>query len=226
MATQQESTQQHHDMLQSQLAKLAIQEERLIDLAADGALPQTKIRSRLNKLALDRKTIEERLGHTTDELAVGAELLTSSLRLSRDPHALYRQAPDDVRRLINETFYERFFVDEHGLVADQQYKAPFDELGPAAIAYQRTKSEKAPSTAGGPFNHSSGTALLTMADVFLANGSSKAVLVGVTGFEPAASSSRTKRPAGILADRSQGQERRFRPAGETDRRVGRGADAR
>jgi hypothetical protein len=44
MAEQKESVQFLHDTLRKQLAKLDIQEERLIDLAADGTLPRTKIK--------------------------------------------------------------------------------------------------------------------------------------------------------------------------------------
>ena len=42
------------DALRKQLVKIDLQEERLIDLAADGTLPRNKIKGRLNKLALDR----------------------------------------------------------------------------------------------------------------------------------------------------------------------------
>jgi hypothetical protein len=62
------------------------------------------------------------------------------------------------------------------------------------VREQRSASrgyEKTPSNAEG--HRLTETDLLTLADVFLADGSSKTVLVGVAGFEPTASSSRTKR---------------------------------
>jgi site-specific DNA recombinase len=200
MAQQQESTQLLHDTLKKQLAKLAVQEERLIDLAADGALPQARIRTRLNQLALDRRGIEEKLGQTGEELAAGAELLQTSLELSREPAALYRRAPDQARRLLNDTYYERFYIDEDGAVADAELRSPFDEFRPAVAAYYRSRSDnhtegmgsggetprtdEAPSGAGG-LVPTSRTVSLDLAEVLSAGLSSKTVLAGLTGFEPA-----------------------------------------
>ena len=208
MSEQQESTQLLHDTLRKQLAKLELQEERLIDLAADGSMPQTRIRSRLNKLTLDRCSIEEKLGRTSDELEAGAKLLRTSIELCRNPQELYISAPDEARRLINETYYRHFFINDRGSVARAALQPPFDEFDAAAKAYFRRKNmgarERAAELYGGSSKPkktpghargliSTGTDQPTLADVFLADGSSKTVLVGVTGFEPAASSSRTKR---------------------------------
>ena len=233
LTAQQESTQTRHDLLRIQLTKLDVQEERLIDLAADGGLPQARIRTRLNKLALDRRGIEESLRQTGAELEAGAKLLRSSLELVREPATLYRRAPDDVRRSMNETFFEHFFVDERGSVTAATMQPPFKEFGPALRAYHERKARgayervhagdvgtelqtmtKAPSAAEG--HSSTRTVSLSLADVFLANVSSKTVLVGVTGFEPAASSSRTKhatklrhtpKASASIADRPRPDER-------------------
>ena len=206
MEQQQESTQALHDTLRRQLARLVVQEERLVDLAADGSLPQGRIRARLNKIALDRQSIEEKLGRTGDELAAGAELLRTSLELSRDPAGLYRRAPDRVRRFLNETFFERFYVNEHGLVAEAELRPPFDEFGGAVATYYRRRqpggqvvvpgaddgTNEAPGAAGGFMEPGREVVSWNLAEVFSVGGSNKTVMVGVTGFEPATSSSRTR----------------------------------
>jgi site-specific DNA recombinase len=211
MTEQKESVQFLHDTLRKQLARLDVQEERLIDLAADGSLPQSKIRARLNKLALDRNGIQAGLARTGDELKAGSDLLMTSLDLCRDPAALYRRAPDEVRRSINETFTEHYFIDDHGHVTESVRRPPFDDFPRAADAYYRRSGtgggeagsprhqppaqgkQKAPGCARGPGDPPGGSLPLGLAEIFLADVSNKTILVGVAGFEPTASSSRTKR---------------------------------
>jgi site-specific DNA recombinase len=199
MHERQAATEQVHSQLRKQLRKLAIQEERLIDLAADGTLPQDKIRVRLNKILMERRAAEERLTQTDRKLAAGAELLSASLQLLHNIDVLYCGAPDTVRRSLNETFFQRFFIDEHGLVAQSVYQVPFDDIVSAAAAYRRRSERlqrsrqgcvnKKPARNVGGLDVESGPEFLDV----LADGWSKTVMVGVTGFEPAASSSRTKR---------------------------------
>jgi hypothetical protein len=54
--------------LKKELNKLEAQEERLIELAATGALLMSKIRTRIEKTALQRAAVEERLEVTVDRL--------------------------------------------------------------------------------------------------------------------------------------------------------------
>jgi hypothetical protein len=125
------------------MAKLDQQEERLVDLAADGTLPQARIRAKLTQLATDRTRIQEGLVHTTDELSVGAELLQSAIELCRDPAALYARATDGSRRAMNETFFEQFFFDDRGIVTQADLKPPFEEIKEAAQVFLSDKSRTA-----------------------------------------------------------------------------------
>ncbi len=131
------------DALRKQLAKLEIREERLIDLAADDALPKPRPEGRLNKIAMDRNRIQAGLQRTGEELKAGYDLLLTSLDLNREPAALYRRVPDEIRRLVNETLNERFYVDERGEVAQALRKPPFDisqKLSTLGGASQETKA--------------------------------------------------------------------------------------
>ncbi|MFJ4655874.1 hypothetical protein ACIP5Y_31740 [Nocardia sp. NPDC088792] len=45
--------------------------------------------------------------------AIGAGVLRHALDLVADPYTLHRDTGADVRRLLNETCYQRFYVDDH-----------------------------------------------------------------------------------------------------------------
>jgi len=143
MNEQQANVQFLHDTLRKQLAKLDVQEARLLDLAADDTMPKAKIKGRWNKLAMDRNRIQAGLRRTGDELKAGYDLLLTSLELSRDPVALYRRVPDEIHRLVNETFNERYFIDEHGEVAQALRKPPFDIFPEVVNAWRTSQGTEA-----------------------------------------------------------------------------------
>ena len=114
------------------------------------------------------------------------------------PQTLYSDVPDAIRRHLNQTFYNRFYIDD--LEVTDDLKTPlFAELHEAQSVYgQRkrrigtlpvpvdalsTEDEKSPRKAEALA--ATGTDSLRLTSVFSATGSSKAVLVGLTGFEPA-----------------------------------------
>lgn len=141
LADEQQTTKDLHDNLMKQLAQLDQQEERLLDLAVDGGLPQSKIRERLHKVEVERKRAREGLSGTSQQLAIGAAVLRVGLDLLRNPQDLYRHAPDSARRALDQTFYQRFYLDEGGHVAHSVMNPPFDELHEAARAEAREDIE-------------------------------------------------------------------------------------
>jgi len=194
----QASTRELHAGLMRQLKQIDKKESRLIDLAADDAMPRAKIRAKLNDLKLEKARIEAGLVSTGEELAIGAQVLRDALYLVEDPQRLYEDMPDAVRRHLNQTFYTCFYIDD--LEVTDDVKAPlFAELHEAGGQY--TELRKRTSTLPIPVNALStetdtsprqaealvatGTGLLRLTSVFPVNVSSKAVLVGLTGFEPA-----------------------------------------
>lgn len=91
--------------LKKQLAKLEAQEERLIELAATGALPMAKIRTRIEKTTLQRSAIEEKLEFTADRLNYSADAALAYLDLLVDPGSLYQRASEAVRRDLLTAFF-------------------------------------------------------------------------------------------------------------------------
>jgi site-specific DNA recombinase len=208
MADEQRVVRDMHANFRKQLHELDVREERLLDLAADDSLPRAKIRARLRRVQTERAEAESGLHETSDQLRVGAARLTSYLRLLKDVAGLYRNAPDNARRLLNDALLERLFIDEHG-VEDGFLTKPLVELRAAQDAYataqQLTHSDlsetleplrdpqpgtRVTSTSGE--RSSSDRTVASLSDHWV-SGSSKAIMVGLTGFEPAASSSRTTR---------------------------------
>ena len=208
---------ERHASLQRQLKKLGGQEDRLVDALADGSMPTAKIKAKLGEIAIQRARIEAGLTNTTAELNLGVQMLRDALHLVSDPAQLYQNGTDAIRRLLNETFYERFYLDDPD-VADDEKTPLFTELHDAHRAYRhhnsaapdgiQTATERAghattrptrgskakkrhpPTLDGDSHTWREGAAPgnddgLTLASVFSVTGSGKALLVGLTGFEPA-----------------------------------------
>lgn len=184
-----------HATLEAQLAKLDVQEERLLDLATDGDLPREKIRARLRELTLERDRLKAGLKDTTAELALGADYLRRAMKLIRSPGELYGTAPDGARGNLNTTFFERLFIDLFGEV-EAELRPPFGELREAGRVWEAIRAvsgadegETTPDMTTGPgvsakACRSDLACSPNLGDLVVA-GWSKRVMVGAAGFEPA-----------------------------------------
>ncbi|WP_024876841.1 hypothetical protein [Saccharomonospora piscinae] len=80
-------------LLQQQLTTvlqaLDTREENLIDLAADGTAPQTKIKAKLREIERQRRRLTERLNQTNEDLSDSARLIEVCLKLLENPRELY-----------------------------------------------------------------------------------------------------------------------------------------
>ncbi|MFI6169043.1 recombinase family protein [Nocardia sp. NPDC051052] len=208
VSNEQTATRELHTSLTRQLKDLDTQENRLIDLAAHDTMPQAKIRARLLQIQSKRAQLEAGLANSSEQLAVGAGVLRDALHLVADPYALYRDSIDAVRRHLNQTFYERLYIDD--LAVTDEKTSLFAELHDAGRAYcQNNATTSRPTSRRGPKlpqNHPTGendpqqqesprdaeallsrstdSGSLTLTDVFSVNVSSKAVMVELRGLEP------------------------------------------
>lgn len=102
-------------------------ESNLIDLAADGTVPQTRIRQKLREIQRERDRLTERLEVTNDDLVYDARLIEVCLTLMTDPYELYLRCDDDQRRLLNQALFTGLYVeDDH--IASHDLKEPFASL--------------------------------------------------------------------------------------------------
>jgi site-specific DNA recombinase len=220
VSAEEQLTRERDSQLRAQLAKLEAREERLIDLAADGALTRAKIVERSNAIRAERVHIQAALADTSAELAVGAEHLRYCLELVKDPAGLYEDAPDHVRRQLNQAFYNGFELDadeDEVMVTDDELRPPFDEIRDAANIYRQRERYGRATSLDGPAARLAAVNLAerrrsvqkngpdwkehrpipVLSDVFSVNVSSKRVLVELRGFEPLTPSMRTRCATGL-----------------------------
>lgn len=183
LADEQSSVRTMHATLTTRLKELDAKEERLLDLAADGTLPQAKIKSRLRAIETDRSSVQASLAATGAELAVGVEVLKRGLDLLNEPAQLYRTRTDAVRRHLNHTFFERFYLDIDGVRTDR-LRQPFADLHNAAGT--RSICEH-PGTSPRQATSRNGKSGPTLHDVLTDPVSSKAAVVELPGIEPGSS---------------------------------------
>ncbi len=127
LADRDQATKLLEQQLTIQLARLDRQEENLLDLAADGDLPQAKIRQRLHRIAEQRERLQAQKADTDTQIDIGAALLEAALDLLGQPQELYRQSDDQGRRLLNQAIFERLYVGPHGIEGDV-IREPFRDL--------------------------------------------------------------------------------------------------
>lgn len=96
--------------LDAKLKKLAVQEENLLDLAADGQLPQAKIRDRIRDIERQRDRIQAQRESCAGELEQGAAFIKVCLKLLENPYELYLNASDEVRRRLNQAIFKHIYV--------------------------------------------------------------------------------------------------------------------
>ena len=108
-----------HAQLTKQLGVLDQKENKLLDLASDDSLPQTKIRERLREIARDRDRLTAELNSAQVDLAVGQAFIDSQLQLLENPYELYLKATDEVRRKLNQAIFKRIYVVNDEVVADE-----------------------------------------------------------------------------------------------------------
>jgi site-specific DNA recombinase len=185
------STQAVRQRLGARLAALDTRESNLLDLAADGEIPKEKIKEKLIAIRDERASIQRDTLRLDAELEVGRQVFGRALDLLDRPKELYQQAGPLLRKTMNQTIFTKLKLDGAAVTVDELAE-PFDVIVPAGRAYERrTYQRKRPPVlvSGVAFHEGVSTDNLTSTDLLeLAlggMGSSKPVMVGSTGFEPA-----------------------------------------
>lgn len=113
--------------LEDQLAQLTVKEDNLLDLAADGSLPQDRIRQRLRDIARDRQCTTEQLSQVHGDLSSGRAFLDAHLDLLDNPYELYLHASEATRRKLNQAIFAHVYVAHEEVVGDD-IRSPLREL--------------------------------------------------------------------------------------------------
>lgn len=206
VADEQRSVTEVHAALNRKIKELDSKEDRLLDLLADDGIPQAKVKAKLPKIQADRAAAEAGLANAAAEIAVGAGVLLEALDLVSHPDTFYRDGNDTIRRNLNQTFYQHFYVDEHGVQASRQ-NPPFADFHAAHALTKKSRAATTPAGASSNANRdllagvserhvgddSSSDLALSLADILSSTGSSKNTLVELRGIEPLTYSMRTSR---------------------------------
>ncbi len=204
---QQTTTKLLQAQLTKQLRALDTKESNLIDLAADGGLPQGKIKAKLRDITKQRDRLTTRLHDVDEDLSTGAEIIETCLQLLQDPQALYRRCNDQQRRRLNQALFEALYIDEDldgNVRVGHKLKEPFNALHAAQSQHQApTGPPQAPATLqavlpapkrqSAPPQPGTGAGLQLTGAALVGGpwkvpGSNELLMVGDTGFEPVTSS--------------------------------------
>ncbi len=169
--------------MRKQLDTLEAQEERLIDLAASGAIDVPKVRERIEKTTLQKAALKEKLAQASDRLKYGAEQALAYLDLLRIPGELYQRAPVAARRDLLTAFFEKLYIHVEGDAirvksvrssANGAIREFMEQL--EASADERAEKTRTPRVPTGSSSIASSSSLIS--------GLRKNAMAGVPGLEP------------------------------------------
>ena len=128
---QQALIRQSNHAIAHKLKDITAKEDRLIDLVADGSLDTTAARRHLTDLTQQRHHLEQTKQTLDQRLAIGRDVLTTSLHLLQDIGTLYHQSPDPVRGMLCQALFHTIYLDDT-TVTTSTLKEPYSSLQAAA----------------------------------------------------------------------------------------------
>ena len=197
LADEERSVRLVHEHLTKRLTELDAKEENLLDLVEDGGSSGRQGACPTRGDRRGARPPQGRAGRPRAAARSGRGLIRGGTRPARRPAGAYRQTTDPVRRQLNQVFFDKLYLDADE-VTDDLLAEPFNDFlypqpEPAADGAhprpQDTNDNGATWDAAGGI--SPGAALLER--IARGEGSSKATMVELRGFEPLTSSMPWKR---------------------------------
>ena len=128
---QQALIRQSNHAIAHKLKDITAKEDRLIDLVADGSLDTTAARRHLTDLTQQRHHLEQTKQTLDQRLAIGRDVLTTSLHLLQDIGTLYHQSPNPIRGMLCQALFHTIYLDDT-TVTTSTLKEPYSSLQAAA----------------------------------------------------------------------------------------------
>lgn len=172
--------------MRRQYEKLEAQEDRLIDLAASGAIAVPKLSAKIEQTMLQKEAIKERLGRATDRLQYGADKAMTFLSILGNPGGTYRGAPEDVRRDMLTALFRRLrvYVDGDRIRIEVERSTANAALRELQGISGHTGPEKAQESKKAPRSEAGSSSAVRTMTSSLDHGLSKTQLAGLQGLEP------------------------------------------
>ena len=139
--------------------------------------------------------MQEQLASAEANFEEGRQLLADVLDLARDCHAAYLEAGDNDRRLFNQAFFSKIYIDEDEETRERSvrvdYNQPFDDLLARLVpAHVHSSLQATEKQTARPEDRTGGNAPTT--GVAEGQGCPPSTLVELRGFEPLAFSLRRR----------------------------------
>jgi site-specific DNA recombinase len=207
LADEERSVRLVREHLTKQLKELDAKEENLLDLVEDGGVIAAKVRTRLVAIGEERARVKAELTAQGPLLEAGAALITAALDLLDDPQELYRQTTDPVRRQLNQVFFDQLYLDANEVTNDRLAE-PFNDFfyprrrSRRRVVHTRSHRIGTPNGAAGDAVRGMSAGAVLLDRIARGEGSSKAAMVELRGFEPLTSSMPSGRGRRLPRDRS------------------------
>jgi site-specific DNA recombinase len=176
-----------HARLEKQRARLLDERRKLLQAHYAEAVPLELLRQEQQRIAAALAKIGEQEAATEDEQKLVAANLKRALNLASDCRAAYVSAPPHIRKLFNQAFFRKLWIDDSEHIRSE-LASPFDILlhpGVKAAAAEASARPEAASRFDWSAFEASWNANDPEDEILEVAGLKERVLVGRAGLEPA-----------------------------------------
>ena len=133
LASSKQEVERHRAVLKKQQEKLTRERGKLMEAHYAGAIPVDLLGQEQDRISKALAGISSELDATSATWATVEMNLQMALDLATDCHAAYSGAPDHIRRMFNQAFFDRILIirddeEQAGVRVQAELAAPFDDL--------------------------------------------------------------------------------------------------
>ena len=180
--------------LAQQRVELVAQRQKLLDAHYAGAIPIDLLKTEQERIGSQLDRIQAHMETVDANFEEARALFADALDLTRDCHAAYLEANENMRRLFNQAFFTKIYIDEDHETREQTvrvaYSQPFDDLLARRVPAQVHQQFQAQIQTSRPETRAGGSVTTHVVE---GQGCPPSTLVELRGFEPLTFSLRTRR---------------------------------
>ena len=142
IAKQRAEADQNKAVATAQISKLREERRKLLEAHYAGAVPLDLLKSEQERIANELAAAERLLAAAEIRFATIQDTLDSCLAFLVDSHRAYMDAPEQIRRRLNQAVFERFLLGSDGSTEAELTEAFRSLLAPDLIASAQTSSDQ------------------------------------------------------------------------------------